>query len=209
MEFNSKEKRAPTPELALIQRPLFGGQPLLFRCSGSSVPCIRSPASAGHLVVHFVTGQMVGDRWFPGATILGAICSTTSANHPVSVPPTGPELPERFLLFWDFGSLYQRRCGVVSDALSRQPSSSSTSLRRLRLGVAAQASGTSHPRCFRFSRRCGVAHLTQGSGCEINAYYMQGSGCDINASHTWGRGCDVNASLTISRHQHVMARPRA
>ena len=45
--------------------------------------------------------------------------------------------------FWDFGSLYQRRCGVVSDALSRQPSSSSTSLRRLRLGVAAQASGTS------------------------------------------------------------------
>ena len=45
-------------------------------------------------------------------------------------------------LFWDFGSLYRRRCGVVSDALSRQPSSSSTSLRRLRLGVAAQASGT-------------------------------------------------------------------
>ena len=41
------------------------------------------------------------------------------------------------------GSLYQRRCGVVSDALSRQPSSSSMSLRRLRLGVAAQASGTS------------------------------------------------------------------
>ena len=25
-------------------------------------------------------------------------------------------------LLWDFGSLYQRRCGVVSDALSRQPS---------------------------------------------------------------------------------------
>ena len=42
-------------------------------------------------------------------------------------------------LFWDFGSLYQRRCGVVSDALSRQPSS----LRRLWLGVAAQACGTS------------------------------------------------------------------
>ena len=46
-------------------------------------------------------------------------------------------------LFWDFRSLYQRRCGVVSDALSRQPSSSSTSLRRLWLRVAAQASGTS------------------------------------------------------------------
>ena len=31
-------------------------------------------------------GLLVGDRWFPGATILGA------PNHPVSVPPTGPEL---------------------------------------------------------------------------------------------------------------------
>ena len=46
-------------------------------------------------------------------------------------------------LFWDFGSLYRRRCGVVSDVLSRQPSFSSTSLRRLWLGVAAQACGTS------------------------------------------------------------------
>ena len=32
---------------------------------------IRSHASAGHLVVYFVTGQMVGDRRSPGATILG------------------------------------------------------------------------------------------------------------------------------------------
>ena len=100
-------------------------------------------ASAGHLVVYFVTGLMVGDPRFPGATILGARFSTYSANHPVSVPPTGSDPGDGFLsgLFWDFGSLYQRRCGVVSDALSRQPSSSSTSLRRLRLGVAAQASG--------------------------------------------------------------------
>ena len=36
-----------------------------------SGPCIRSRASAGHLVVYFVTGQMVGDRRSPGATILG------------------------------------------------------------------------------------------------------------------------------------------
>ena len=46
-----------------------------------------------------VTIQMVGDRWRlpplpPRVTILGASCSATSANHPVSVPPTGPELPD-------------------------------------------------------------------------------------------------------------------
>ena len=36
-----------------------------------SGPFIRSHASAGHLVVYFVTGQMVGVRRSPGATILG------------------------------------------------------------------------------------------------------------------------------------------
>ena len=53
-------------------------------------------ASAGHLVVYFVTGLMVGDRRFPGATILGARFSTSSANHPVSVPPTGSEPRDGF-----------------------------------------------------------------------------------------------------------------
>ena len=48
-------------------------------------------ASSGHLVVYLMTGLMVGDRRFPGASILGARFSTSSANHPVSVPPTGPE----------------------------------------------------------------------------------------------------------------------
>ena len=38
----------------------------------SSVPCIRSPESAGQFIVNFVMGLMVGDRRFPGATILGA-----------------------------------------------------------------------------------------------------------------------------------------
>ena len=55
--------------------------------------------------------------------------------------------------FWDFGSLYQRRCGVTSCVLSRQPHFSSLSLRRLWLRVAAQASRTSHSRCFCISRR--------------------------------------------------------
>ena len=55
----------------------------------SSVPCIRSLKSAGQFIVYFVTGLMVGDRRFPGATILGARFCTSSANHPASVPPTG------------------------------------------------------------------------------------------------------------------------
>ena len=57
--------------------------------SGTSVPCTRSPESAGQFFVNFVMGLMVGDRRFPGATILGRRSSTSSANHPASVPPTG------------------------------------------------------------------------------------------------------------------------
>ena len=39
--------------------------------SGTSVPYTRSPESAGQFFVNFVMGLMVGDRRFPGATILG------------------------------------------------------------------------------------------------------------------------------------------
>ena len=109
------------------------------RCSGSRFPCIRSHKSAGRFIVNFVMGLMVGDRRFPKATTL--------AGGSLLLPPTIPRQSRRQNLvmdslsglFWDFGSLYQMRCGVVSDALSRQPSSSSTSLPQLRLRVAAQA----------------------------------------------------------------------
>ena len=37
-----------------------------------SIPCIKSHASAGQLVIHFVTGQMVGDRRFSEAAMLGS-----------------------------------------------------------------------------------------------------------------------------------------
>ena len=107
-----------------------------------TVPCIRSLKSAGQFIVNFVMGLMVGDRRFPGEG------DNTGGRGSLLLPPTIPCQSRRLVqnlvmdslsgLFWDFGSLYQRRCGVVSDALSRQ----STSLRRLRLGVAAQASGT-------------------------------------------------------------------
>ena len=149
------EERAPTPKPPVICVHFMSGIPSCLMFWDFSSLHQKHRASAGHLVVYFVTGLMVGDRRFPGATILGARFSSSSANHPVSVPPTGSEPRDGF----SFGVVLGLRftlpeaLGVVSDALSRQPSSSSTSLRRLRLGVAAQASGTSLPRCFRYSRR--------------------------------------------------------
>ena len=52
--------------------------------SGTSVPCTRSPESAGHFVENSVMDQMVGSRRSPGATILGdeykyLICQPSSA----------------------------------------------------------------------------------------------------------------------------------
>ena len=41
-------------------------------------------------------GLVVGDRRFTGATIQGETFSTSSANHPVSVPPTGSEHRDAF-----------------------------------------------------------------------------------------------------------------
>ena len=63
-------------------------------------------------MVHFVTGPMVGDRRFPGATILGASFSTSSANHPLSVPPTHPELRDAW---W---TVYKMSGPVRSDGFS-------------------------------------------------------------------------------------------
>ena len=92
-----------------------------------------------------MTAQMVGDRRFPGATILG--------GGSLLLPPTIPCQSRRLVpnlvmdslsgLFWDFGSLFRTLRRHFLTRCRRQPSSSSSSLRRLRLGVAAQASGTS------------------------------------------------------------------
>ena len=48
-------------------------------------PLVRFPSGV-------VTGQLVGDRRSPGATILGARLRTPSANHRLLGPPTGPEV---------------------------------------------------------------------------------------------------------------------
>ena len=96
-----EKKRAPTPKPAVICDHFMSGIPIpscsMFWDFGSLHQKHR--ASAGHLVVYFVTGLMIGDRRFPWATILGARFSFSSANHPVSVPPTGSE-PRDGFSFW-------------------------------------------------------------------------------------------------------------
>ena len=89
----------------------------------------RESASAGHSVVHFVMGPMVGDHRFPGATTLGRRV-TSSANHHLLVPPTG--CLHRDALW----------CGQCR-RWKIQYFQTGMTLRRLRLGVAAQASRTS------------------------------------------------------------------
>ena len=119
-----------------------------------SLPCIRSHAPAGHMVQHFVTGLMVVDRRFPGATILGASSSTPSANHPFSVPPTSSEFRYALVcgrctrfqalnvqtgsMSWFLG--FCRRCGVpVVSCCGQRQSEFGSTLRRPWLAVAAAA----------------------------------------------------------------------
>ena len=100
-------------------------------------------------------------------------------------------LPDGLLfsgLFWDFGSLYQRRCGVISCALSRQPYFSSLSLRRLWLRVAAQASRTSHSRCFCSSD---VEASSFTSCCGRRVFFSE-------------RRCGVTVCLQSRRRQRVL-----
>ena len=71
---SSKKKRAPTQKPAVICDHFTSGFPIP-SCSmfwDFSSLHQKHRASAGHLVVYFVTGLMVGDRRVPGATILGS-----------------------------------------------------------------------------------------------------------------------------------------
>ena len=87
--------------------------------SGTSIPCTRSPESAGHFFVNFVMGLMVGDRRFPGATLLVVRFSTSSANHPASVPPTGSVHRDGFSLRVCSGSSVHSTRGVAASFLTR------------------------------------------------------------------------------------------
>ena len=108
--------------------------------------------TAGHTVVYFVMGQMVGDRRFPGATTLGSRSCTPSANHPVSVPPTGPVHRDGSFfpyivtgssVFWDFGSLHLETSRRPTGQLLRQRHTQRKTFRRPRPTVAAAASPAS------------------------------------------------------------------
>ena len=82
----------------------------------SSGPCIKSYTSAGHCMVHFVTGLMVGDRRFPGATALGGEftcfsrqpCCEDSVRDGDLVHSDGCILPS---------IVFVRRCGVICGQL--------------------------------------------------------------------------------------------
>ena len=80
----------------------------------TSVPCTRSPESAGHFVKNIMMDQMVGSRRSPGATILGGETPTSSANHRCTVPPTGCVHPDALcvdrwlVLFFLTGSTLRR-----------------------------------------------------------------------------------------------------
>ena len=111
------------------------------------------------------------------------------------------------------------RCGVIFLRAVAAAVSSSTSLRRLRLGVAAQASGTSlsdvsavpDVAASRITRRRATATstllsrrgasatstpLTRRGASALSTPHTQVCGCDINASHTQRSGCEINASHT-------------
>ena len=108
--------------------------------SGTSVPCIRSQESAGHMVVYVVTDQMVGDRRSPGRQYWRSSPSTSSAFHRFPVPPTGSVHRDgSFFLcivtgasvFWDFGSLYQTLRRHSSQLLRQRHFFAVRTLRRL------------------------------------------------------------------------------
>ena len=100
----------------------------------NSDPGLRDGSGHREMVVDSLMDAVAGARRTPGRLETGGVPSKPPATILLSVPS----------VFWDFGSLCQRRCGVISHALSRQPYFPSLSLRRLRLRVVAQASRTSH-----------------------------------------------------------------
>ena len=86
------------------------------------------------MVVDFVINTVAGARRTPGRLKTGGVPPKSPATIFISLSPS---------VFLGLQIVVQDVAASFSDALSRQPSSSSSSLRRLWLGVAAQASGTS------------------------------------------------------------------
>ena len=113
-----------------------------------SGPCIRSHASAGHLVVYFVTGQMVGDRRSPGADNTGGetiyLLSQPSLFSPADRFSTSwwIFLPvHRDGFFCVLGLRFALPCGVAASlwpTVEAAASPASTTLRRQRAEASVE-----------------------------------------------------------------------
>ena len=108
------------------------------------------------MFVDFPMDAVAGARRTPGRLKTGGVPPKPPAAILLSLWPS---------VFWDFGSLFRTFRGHFLRAVAAAVSSS-TSLRRPRLCVAAQASRTSHSRCSCSSRRCGVLyHVMSRQAC--------------------------------------------
>ena len=201
-----EKERAPTPKPAVICDHFMTGIPSV-RCSGTLAPCIRSIASrrASGLCASWLI------RWFAiagplGRQYWGSRSCTSSANHRCQAR----RLVQNILTHLGVNGVRDGRLStsrrvpflgfvlglriVVQDvaasffyALSRQPFFSSLSLRRLWLRVAAQASRTSHSRCF-YSSDVEASSFT--SCCGRRVFFSE-------------RRCGVTVCLQSRRRQRV------
>ena len=135
------------------------------------------------MIVDFPMDAVAGARRTPGRLKTGGVPPKPPATILLSLWPS---------VFWDFGSLFRTFGGHFSRAVAAAVSSSS-SLRRPRLCVAAQASRTSHSRCSCSSRRCGVLyHVMSRQACLLSSVPQ-----DVAASqYVCSRGAD---NLTLRR----------
>ena len=75
-------------------------------------PCVVMDQGTERAVVYFVMDAVAGARRTPGRHETGGVPPKSPATTLLALWPSA---------FWDFGSLHQRRRGVISYALSRQP----------------------------------------------------------------------------------------
>ena len=124
--------------VAPSQRPVFFRRYPL-DVLGLCLPASEASRVGGPLVVSVVTDQMVGDRRSLGRQYWVSRPSTSSANHHLPAPPTGPVHRDgSFFLcfvtgasvFWDFGSLCPKASRRPSGQLLRQRQSQRKTLRR-------------------------------------------------------------------------------
>ena len=119
-------------------------------------PFRRDGSGHREMIVDFPMDAVAGARRTPGRLKTGGVPPKSPVTILLSLWPS---------VFWDFGSLFRTFRGHFSRAVAAAVSSS-TSLRRPRLCVAAQASRTSHSRCSGSSRRCGVLyHVLSRQAC--------------------------------------------